>query len=263
MKMKNFELAIDDLAKGLISNIWITIGWNDIRQKYRRSKIGPLWITVSIAVMIAPMAFLYAKILGQNSEFYFPYITISFIFWFYLVALVTESTQAFISSENIIKQIKIPYSCYVLRVIYRNSIIFLHNFLIIIFILGLYGVPTVLNIFLFSISIVLIIFSVFPVCLILAVISVRYRDVPLIITSGTQIIFFITPILWRAEVLGNKIWIANFNPIYHYFEIFRSPLLNDDPAIVSYIFCTIFAIFVWSIALVIFAKSRPRISFWI
>ena len=53
--------AVGDLIEGLARwELWSTLGWHDIRQRYRRSIVGPFWLTLSMGVMVAGLAYLYA-----------------------------------------------------------------------------------------------------------------------------------------------------------------------------------------------------------
>jgi ABC-type polysaccharide/polyol phosphate export permease len=46
----------------------ITIGWYDIRKCYRRSLLGPFWITISLGTFIAGLSFIYVPLIGGNAE---------------------------------------------------------------------------------------------------------------------------------------------------------------------------------------------------
>ena len=62
-------VAIDDLVGGLKHwQLWSTLGWHDIRQRYQRSVVGPFWLTLSMGLMVAGLAYLYAELLGQKIE---------------------------------------------------------------------------------------------------------------------------------------------------------------------------------------------------
>ena len=66
--------ALGDVVDGLQHwELWSTHGWNDIRQRYRRSIVGPFWLTISMGVMVAGLAYLYAGLFGQSIEKYLPY----------------------------------------------------------------------------------------------------------------------------------------------------------------------------------------------
>ena len=266
MKIINMKIeqAIDDILTAMKSyEMWTVHGWNDIRQKYRRSKLGPFWITISLLITIIPMSLIYGKILGEDSKSYFPYLSISLILWTFVFSICTESCTSFISSEGIIKQIKLPFTIFILRTLFRNNLLLLHNIVLIFLITIYYKIPDFLHLLIFITSIILIDLVALPVGIILAVISTRFRDFPLIVTSGLQLQFFITPIFWKVETLGNKRWIADINPLFHIFEIFRNSLLFDSFPLFSWIFVIIFGCTCWTVAVLFLSVFRNRISFWI
>ena len=84
--------------------LWGILGWQDIRQRYRRSVIGPFWLTISTGVMIAAMGFLYARIFGQDVSTYLPYLAVGLVVWGTISTIVTESCTAFTVVDQIIKR---------------------------------------------------------------------------------------------------------------------------------------------------------------
>ena len=42
--------------------LWVRLGWNDILQRYRRSMLGPFWLTASMAIMVIALGVLYAEL---------------------------------------------------------------------------------------------------------------------------------------------------------------------------------------------------------
>ena len=56
-------LAIRDIRDGiLLWPLWGRLGWNDILQRYRRSLLGPFWLTASMAIMVVSLGVLYANL---------------------------------------------------------------------------------------------------------------------------------------------------------------------------------------------------------
>ena len=76
-RSKALANAVTDLIEGLERwELWSTLGWHDIRQRYRRSVVGPFWLTLSMGVMVAGLAYLYAGLMGQNIKTYLPYVSL-------------------------------------------------------------------------------------------------------------------------------------------------------------------------------------------
>jgi ABC-type polysaccharide/polyol phosphate export permease len=55
----SFMLAMKDIKQGVFISlpIWNMLAWQDIKQRYRRSVIGPFWLTISTAIMVFSLGF--------------------------------------------------------------------------------------------------------------------------------------------------------------------------------------------------------------
>ena len=59
--------VIQDLIKTLRrSELWLLLGWLEIKQRYTRSVLGPLWITISMAVMVGSIGVVYGSLFKQS-----------------------------------------------------------------------------------------------------------------------------------------------------------------------------------------------------
>src|SRR5690606_6277438 len=125
--------------------------------------------------------------------------------------------------ERIIKQLPIPLFVHVLRVVWRNIIILGHNFIIFPLVLLFFGKPIGWVALLSIPGLFLIVLNVTWVSLILGILCTRFRDLPQMVSSVLQVLFYITPIMWMPALLPNRAgthWLQ-YNPIYHLLEIFR------------------------------------------
>src|ERR1700692_133639 len=95
--------------------IWFIMGWDDIRQRYRRSVLGPFWITLSMGAFILLLSLIYSRLFHMELQNYMPYLSVGYIIWGFMSAAVNDGCIAFIDSNRIVKQIKLPYSVYILR----------------------------------------------------------------------------------------------------------------------------------------------------
>src|SRR3982074_1846473 len=122
-----------DLCDGLANwRLWSMLGWNDIHQRYRRSALGPFWITISMAIFIVLLGLIYSKLLHQDIAVFRPYIAMGLITWGFISGTTTEACSAFIENAGIIRQIRLPYSIYAMRMIWRSFMVFLHTVVLIV-----------------------------------------------------------------------------------------------------------------------------------
>lgn len=259
-----FAQALRDIREGLFGTpVWFHLAWQEVRQRYRRSMLGPFWITISTGAMVGGMGPLYGHLLHQDLGAYFRHLAVGFVIWTFISGYINEVCTAFISSESFIKQVKLPYSMFVMKVLAKNLLIFLHNALIIVVILLCFPPDrlTVLPVALLGFLLVLL--NLLWMGGILAMTCARFRDIPQIVVSCMQVLFFLTPVMWRADMLGDKRAVADWNLFYHLIEIVREPLLGGLPDTSSWLIAACSVLVGSCLALTLFSRYRARISYWV
>jgi ABC-type polysaccharide/polyol phosphate export permease len=243
--------------------VWGIMGWDDIRQRYRRSVIGPFWITLSTGFFILVLGIIYSRLFHIEIESFLPYLTAGYIIWGFMSAAANDSCIAFIDAGRIIKQIKLPYSIYVLRVVWRNFIILLHTIVIWIPMAIIFKVEPNLNMLYEIPGIFLVCVNLIWLTTAVAILSTRYRDIQPIVGTVIQLGMFATPIMWPVSALGNNKIVAEINPIYHLIEIARAPLLGMAPELQSWLVASGMAVGGSVLAIALMVRASRRIVFWL
>jgi lipopolysaccharide transport system permease protein len=261
---QTIALALADILAGLRGyELWTTIGWHDIRQRYRRSVVGPFWITISMAAMIVGLSYLYSGLFDQKFFEYITYVALGIITFTLISTLINESADVFISSQRIILQTKVAFSVYVYRMIWRNLLFFGHNF-IIYCLLVLFGFVSINATALLAVfGLAFIAFNGVWIALVLGPLSARFRDVPPIMTSLTQLAFFLTPVFWRPEQMRGRQVLVLLNPFYYMVEMVRKPLMGEVPSLEMWLMSIGMCIVGTIIGVVFFARYRRRIAYWV
>ncbi|NEX17224.1 MAG: ABC transporter permease [Halochromatium sp.] len=254
-----------DIAAGwCLRRLWGTLALQDIRQRYRRSKIGPFWLTISMGVMIGALGLLYGTLFKIELGDFLPYVAAGFVVWGLMSGFVMDSTNSFIAAEGLIRQLSVPLSVHIYRDIWRNLLIFAHNFWIFVIISLLFGVfpgPFAFLLALLGVSILAL--NALWLGLLLGLISARFRDIPQIIASVIQVTFFLTPIIWQADMLPERAIVLNWNPFYHFLELVRAPLLGQFPSFSNWVAVLLMTATGWLLTIFIYAKYRWRIAYWV
>ena len=115
MKPETSRTIRDLVRSAQLWQIWVRLGMQDVRLKFRRSAVGIGWIFVNLAVLVSSIGFIYANLLGQDTREFIPYLTIGMILWGYLTSSIVDGGNAFVNSEGYIKQISLPIYIYVFR----------------------------------------------------------------------------------------------------------------------------------------------------
>lgn len=241
------------------------LGWQDVRARYRRSAIGPFWITLSMGVMIGTIGIVFGQIFQSPIHEFLPFLTIGMILWTFISSVIAEGSTGFIAAESIIKQLPIPLFVHLMRMIWRNVLILLHNVVIFPIVLLIVGKPLYWTALWSIPGLLLGVINLGWIVLLLATICARYRDLPQIVNSVLQVFFYLTPVMWMPSLLPARAgtYLLDLNPFYHLLEISRAPLLGQLPSATNWLVAGGLAVAGWILALVFYGRYRRRIAYWI
>jgi ABC-type polysaccharide/polyol phosphate export permease len=260
----NLSLAFKDLKDGFCSiYVWPMLGWQEIRQRYRRSALGPFWITLSTGAMIAGMGPLYGRLLGQDVGAYLPYLGVGLIVWLLIANLLNECCYSFISASGYIQQLKLPLTVHVLRVVYRNLIIFAHHLLVVLVILLFYPPKIEWTLLLMPLGVAVLALNAVWLGILLGLLCARFRDIPQFVASLVPLAFFLTPVIWKPEMLGQYRWAADINPLSYFLEIVRAPLLGHPIQPNTWLVAGGITLVGYVAAITAFSRFRTRIAYWV
>lgn len=241
------------------------LGWQDVRQRYRRSALGPFWLTISMGVMIGTIGVVFGQIFNSPMDEYLPFLAVGMILWGFISTVVTEGCVSFIAAEGIIRQLPIPLFVHVLRIVWRNFIILCHNLIILPLVFMATDKSLDWVIFLSIPGLLILTLNLVWVVLLLGVLCARYRDLSQIVGSILQIAFYLTPIMWVPSLLPERagLILLSGNPIFHLMEVVRAPLLGAAPSIENWVFSSLLAIVGWSVTLIMYGLYKRRIAYWL
>ncbi|GAA1458536.1 ABC transporter permease [Williamsia maris] len=267
---RTLRRALTDLRVGFAQReLWALLGWQDIKQRYRRSLLGPLWITVATGVTAVAMGLLYGELFGIDIKTFLPHVTLGLIFWNFISQSILEGSVVFSSNEGLLKQIPSPLSVHVYRLVWRQSIIFAHNIVIYAVVMAVFPQPVNWTILLIIPALFLFALNAIWVTIVFGILSTRFRDIGQLLATVVQLVFFMTPIIWTTDNLGqnaqnsSRLKLVELNPMFHYLEISRGPLVGEHVQAYHWfivIGCTALG---WLAALAVLRNFRARVAYWV
>jgi lipopolysaccharide transport system permease protein len=200
--------------------------------RYQRSTLGVGWIFLNLAISILAIGVIYSQLLGQELREFIPFLAIGLVGWGYLTSSIVEGGNAFVVSEGYIKQIGLPTYVYVFRFFVSITTTLLISLPAFFVVAIFYSVPFGPGTLWVLPGILLVGLVSFLMIAIFSHLNVRFRDVSHIASLSLQVMFFVTPIIWPAQLLNKHrlAWVIDLNPFYHILEVLRRPLLTSQPA---------------------------------
>ena len=268
---QTFRRAVGDLRQGLHQReLWLSLGWQDIKQRYRRSTLGPLWITIATGVMAVALGFLYSILFQIPLAEFLPHVTVGLIMWGFISGCIKEGSEVFIANEGLIKQLPSALSVHVYRLVWRQFLFLLHNLVIWVVLMIVFPRPLGWELILSVVGLGVLMINGVWVSMLFGILATRFRDIAPLLDSMVQLLFYMTPIVWTTQTLyeqggeiADRARIAELNPLYHYLEIVRAPMLGEPVAAYHWwivLGCTAVGLLLAFVAL---RKFRSRVPYWV
>ncbi len=262
---RNVRLALRDLAAA--SQRWpliVYLAWHDIRARYRRSVLGPSWLTISVAIQVGALGFLYGALFHLDLATYLPHLATGMTVWALIASTINEGCLCFIQSEGFLKGGALPKSMFPARVALRCLFNFGHDVIIVLIVLLLFPPAFGWQSFLCIPGLVILVINGFWIGLLVGLLCARFRDLPPIVASVLQVAFFVTPVIWVGNSLrGHIAGLLAFNPFAVFLSLVRDPLLGQVVPLDRWAAALAITVAGLALAFLVFSRFRARLTYWL
>ncbi|MFM7136334.1 MAG: ABC transporter permease [Planctomycetota bacterium] len=244
-------------------DLWGTLAWYDIVLRYRRSLLGPWWITLSMGAMLLGMGPLYAALFDVPLARFYPHLALGIIFWNFLSTSINDGCQVFISSAPYLKQGAVPRSVFVWRSLAKHLFFLAHHLVLYLPVAIWAGLTWSPQMLLVLPGLVVVVVNLHALSITLGLLSARFRDVPNIVASSLQLLMFLTPVFWIPERLPERSRFILYNPLAQLLDVLRLPLLGGYAAPGTVRFLLYFTALNVAVAVVLYARWRRQVVYWV
>ena len=244
--------------------LWAGLAWMDVVQSYRRTMLGPAWITVNLIIFTVAMTLVYGALFSVPTGEYAAFLVCGMIGWLWIAALLQEVGNTFLNYSHFIKSTAIDKTFFIWAAVYKQAIIFAHHMIVYAALVILGVVPfTIYSLAVIPVIIVMFLISI-PFTAVAAILFARYRDLSRLVSSTIIVLMMVTPIFWQPNMLtGWRLQFIYFNPLYYVVEFIRTPLLGKplDPFIVAVVL-GMGALF-WIVGAGVYRRYQKYVVFWL
>jgi lipopolysaccharide transport system permease protein len=244
--------------------VWHLIGIGELRRRYARSRLGQLWLTLSMGITIAIIGVTWAILWRIPVTDMLPFLAVSMVSWQFLQGVVGDATTAFSTNANYLLSQRLPCSTVVFALIYRHFVTLLHNAVIVAIVFLVFAHPVSLTAVLALPALVVTAVAAAWWAYVAATLCVRFRDLVHVVLSVMQLAFYLTPIIWKPEFLPERArWLNLVNPFAVYLGIIRDPILGKPPTLLPWLIAAGIAFGGLALALPFVGRYRRRIVYWL
>jgi ABC-type polysaccharide/polyol phosphate export permease len=256
--------GFDELIEGACNwRVWHLLGTKELRNRYMRSKLGQLWLTLSSAIMIGALGLMWSLLFKHPVHDLLPFFGVSVIMWNFMSQVLIECTAVLTAHSQFYRNQKMNFAVSIYSGIYKNTIIVGYNLIIIAILIAIFDIPVNWSLLQIIPAFILTCLMLLWVGYILAMACVRYRDLIQVVTNWMLLLFFLTPIMWRPDFLPQDYhFLIDCNPMAQFLELLRNPFLGRPASAFAWINCSAIAIGGALLALPIIGRYQRRVIYW-
>ena len=238
------------------------LAWSDMRHRYVRSLLGPFWMSIQMAIMVAVLGSVIGHFSNASAVARLPMLALSLTAWTFLNSVVLDATTALQNSASLIKDRALPPIIFLLQCVFRQALFALHNACVPL-ILWLFLVPKDFGGAVAALpGLALFVVCTLGLSLVLGAMATRFRDLKPIIESSLMLAFLSSPIIWSSEMVNQASTVMRLNPLTHLFAIWREPLATGHVAMASVAY-VLAGLSVLAVASVVTIARLRKAAFWI
>jgi len=203
--------------------------WRDLKVRYKQTFIGAAWAILQPFITMVVFTVFFGQFAQMPSDGvpYPIFVYVGLLFWQFFSSALSDTSNVLIANQSIITKVYFPRLILPVSAVLTKFVDFLIASLILIGLMIYYGyAPHLLGFLLVPILLLITFMISVGAGLCLASVNVKYRDVRYVLPFFTQILLFLTPVIYPASIAGKYSWLLALNPMTGVIQTARAALLG-------------------------------------
>jgi len=249
-------------------NSWMLAAVRALGNRYKRTYLGPWWITITTLLFVFGLSQLRIGLRGGDLKASLAYVGLGFIIFGLIIGGLQSGASVFAGGGNTMLTSRLPISSLILRNNFEQFLDFLHDAVAILVIIIFFDIAFSWRWIESLLAVALIVLSSLGVGMWLGPLANRFRDVAPLVSAFIRILFFLTPIFWSIDMVSanGREYLAWYNPLTYQLLAFRDPILgsthNPPFGITALGMTAILALVNLVIGFIVFSKYRTQQVYW-
>ncbi|WP_182684690.1 ABC transporter permease [Marilutibacter spongiae] len=245
---------------------WTFATWLDLITKYRRSRLGILWMFLPPTATVFLLGYFYAGLSNKDPFAFMPYMGMGYILWRFITQVIGESSSTMIGHRAFIMDGRTRFTDYVLRCVSKAGLYFSAALVVVLIAFALSPGFSIVNILTLVVTLPIFLLNLFSVGVLLSLIGARYPDTHEFTTTIFIFGFLLTPILWYPEHIAHgtpRALLMDVNPAFHLIELVRGPLLGRTVRMVTVVYVSVTSVVLPMLAAWAYRRYARFVPIWI
>jgi lipopolysaccharide transport system permease protein len=186
----------------------------DFQTRYKRAALGLVWVVAVPLLQGAVMALVFSRVVkvGGGSGFA-EYVLSGILAWSYFAGALSAATTAIVDGSGLTDKVWFPRALLVVVPCLSNLIGFVVSLLVLIATLPFLGAPVGAHLLVMIPAVLLLVAFTTGLSLVVSALHVSFRDVRFLVQAALLVWIYLTPILYRASLLGRGARWVKLNPL--------------------------------------------------
>lgn len=232
----------------------------DIKKKYKDSILGILWSLLNPLLIMIVLTIVFSTLFGRTIENFPVYLLSGKLLFDFFSTSTSVSMRSIINSAHLIKKIYIPKYIITVSHITSNFIFFLISLIDLVLIMLVTRADITIHILYAPIYLLLLFFFACGISLILATITVFFRDVEHLYGVLITILLYASAIFYPPDIIPEKYqFVLTLNPLHYFLEGFRGAVYYGTPLdLVNLLVCVVLAVVSMVAGIRVFEKNQDK-----
>ena len=210
-----------------IRRAWWFTATSRTRARFARTFLGSFWLGLSNLLSIAALALVYGTVFKvQDFNTYVVYLGTGLVVWNGISAAIASAPNLFESNHSHVHNTNLNPVFYLLEEWAFQLQTFVQSFALVVIALSWFQHNLVLNLLAYGwLPLLNLFLFLFWLPAVVCLLGARYRDFYQLVPIVLQLMFLLSPILYRKDNLGSMAWTANLNPLYRVLSMVRHSLM--------------------------------------
>jgi ABC-2 type transport system permease protein len=215
--------------------LWLT-AVTEFKRVYFGTVLGYLWSLIRPLIMFGVLLFVFTKVFrvgNQEVEHYAVMLLLGIVLYTFFQEATTNAVSSVVAQEGIVRKTQFPRLVIPLATVLTATFNLLLNLIIVLIFALAFGVGPAWSWLLFPVALLFLFVGAGAVSMALSALYVRFRDTQIIWLVVTQVLMYLTPILYPITIFENDTTtrhVLMFNPLAVIFEQARVWVLHEPEA---------------------------------
>lgn len=243
---------------------WV-LALRDLRVRYKQTFLGVAWAVIQPLATMIVLHIFFGKVMGMADRVgdvpYPVFLYAGLLPWTLFANAVTASSNSLVGNAHILSKVYFPRLLLPLSATLVPAIDYMIAFVVLAGLMLWFHVPVTLGVVLIPLLVLSTVIAVLGVGVLLASLTVCYRDFRYVVPFMLQLWFFMTPVIYDLSFVPQRYqWLINLNPMAGTIDAFRAVILDQPVNYAAWAVSTIVGAVMLVVGFVWFAKLERKFA---